>query len=97
METQTTLTEAERNISDLLKRVVECGETVLLTREGHVVGRIVPEPVKKARTGKEFAEMWKKLPHLSPEEAEAWGEDIEEMRRIWNRPQIPQDPWEKWD
>lgn len=94
METQITITEAERNFSDLISRVIDRGETVVLTRNGDIVGRIVPEPLKKARTGKEFAEMWENLPHLSPEEAEAWGEDIEAGRREWNRP--PKDPWEKW-
>ena len=95
METQTTLTEAERNISDLLKRVVECGETVLLTRDGQVVGRITPDEPRKVLAGNEFAETWARRPRLTPEEAEQLAVDVEEARRLWNRP--PQDPWKKWD
>lgn len=40
-----------------------------ITRVGSIVARLVPEPAKKARTGKEFAEMWAKRPRLTSGEA----------------------------
>lgn len=108
METLIPLDEAERNFSDLLKRVVNGKETVLLTAEGTVVGRIVPElvakelepvnavPEKEGVSERLFAEMWKSLPHLSAEEAEALEQDLKEFRRDWNRSRVPEDPWERW-
>lgn len=35
--------EVRNNLSDLLKRV-EAGEQVIITRRGHPIARIIPEP-----------------------------------------------------
>jgi len=90
METTMSVTEATRNFSDLINRVVYRGDTAVLTRNGNVVARIVPERLQHV-TGLRFAEMWKELPRLSPEEAEEYARDMEESRRLFNQP--PRDPW----
>jgi prevent-host-death family protein len=44
----TTATEFSRNLSDFLDKV-EAGESICVTRAGHVVGRFIPEPTHTAR------------------------------------------------
>ena len=90
METTLSVTEATRNFSDLINRVVYRGDTAVLTRNGNVVARIVPERPQHV-TGLQFAEMWEKLPRLSLEESEEYARDVEESRRRFNQP--PRDPW----
>jgi prevent-host-death family protein len=85
-----TVAEAEREFAELIERVRREGESALLTKDGVAVARIVPvEP--RPLTGAELAEIWKRLPHLSPEEADAFAADIEAGRRSL----LPlRDPWE---
>jgi antitoxin (DNA-binding transcriptional repressor) of toxin-antitoxin stability system len=90
METTMTVTEAVRNFPDLINRVTNRGDTAVITRDGSVVARIVPEPPKA--TGK-FREMRNKLPRLSPEESEQFALDIENGRERFNTPS--RDPWEE--
>ena len=85
-----TVTEAARNFADLVNRVYYRGESALLLKNGTPVARIIPvESVR--RTGAEIAAQWDDLPHLPPEEAEAFARDIEEARR--ELPPLP-DLWE---
>ncbi len=87
-----TVTEAARHFADLINRVYYRNESALLLKNGKPVARIVPvdvEPVR--RTAAEIAALWDDLPHLPPEEAEAFARDIDQARR-----ELPPlgDPWE---
>ena len=85
-----TVAEAEREFAELIDRVHREGESALLTKNGVPVARIIPVPPRQL-TGAELAEIWKQLPHLDPEDAEAFAADIEAGRRIL----LPlRDPWE---
>jgi antitoxin (DNA-binding transcriptional repressor) of toxin-antitoxin stability system len=74
-----------------LSRVVEGAETIVLVDNNRPVAEIRPMP--KPRTPQTLAEIFESLPHLTPEEAEAFGRDVEESRRWLN--QVPlRDPWQ---
>lgn len=86
------VTEAARNFSDLINRAYYKGESTLLLRSGQPVATLNPVS-PKAITGKELAEIWDTLPHLSPEEADEFAKDLEEIRKVMNKP--PEAP--SWD
>ena len=90
MESTLTVTEAARNFSDLINRVVYCGDVAVLTRNGKPVARLVPEGPKKS-TGRELAEFWRKRVPMSAEEAESFFDDLSKIRSAGNLPQ--RDPW----
>ena len=75
MESTVTVTEAARNFSDLINRVVYRGECALLTRNGKSVARIVPEPSPRI-TGRETAKIWANRLRMSVNEAEAFANDL---------------------
>ena len=87
-----TVTEAARNFSDVVNKVYYRGESLLLTRGGKVVARLVPAAVAEAPIGRQLAEAWKTLPHLSAEEAEAFAKDVERARESLN--QAPASVWD---
>lgn len=87
-----TVTEAARNFSDVVNKVYYRGESLLLTRGGKVVARLVPAAMAGAPTGSQLAEAWKTLPHLTAEEAEGFSKDVERARESLNRA-----PASKWD
>ncbi|MBI2926741.1 MAG: type II toxin-antitoxin system prevent-host-death family antitoxin [Verrucomicrobia bacterium] len=78
-ETTMTATKAARNFGKIIRRAELHGTTVV-TRKGKPVARIVPAGAQP-KTGRELAEIWPKLPHLSPEEAESFAADIATARR----------------
>ena len=86
------VTEAARNFSDLINRAFYKGESSLLLRSGQPVASLVPV-TPEAITGSELADIWGSLPHLSQEEAEEFGKDIDDAREAANQP--PEDP--SWD
>jgi prevent-host-death family protein len=90
MESTLTVTEAARNFSDLINRVVYRGDAAVLTRNGKPVARLVPEGLKKS-TGRELAEFWRKRIPMSAEEADSFSDDLSKIRSESNRPQ--RDPW----
>ena len=90
MESTITVTEAARNFSDLISRVVYRGESTLLTRNGKPVARVFPERSRRV-TGREAAKIWANWQRLSASEAEAFANDLKEIRRFGNRPQ--RDSW----
>ena len=90
--TTITVTEALRNFSDVIGRVRYSGESTTLTKGNKPVVRIVP--VKRLGTVADLR-AWARdpnRPRLSPEEAEAFGRDIEASRKHANKP-----PVSKWD
>lgn len=75
----------------LVRRVVSDRETVVLVDGDHPVAEI--RPVSKPKSERTLGEVFAALPHLTPEEAEAFGHDIDEARKAADR--IPmRDPWE---
>ncbi len=86
------VTEAARNFSDLINRAFYRGESSLLLRAGQPVASLVPA-APGAITGKELAEIWDSLPHLSQDEADEFAKDVEEAREAMNQP--PEAP--AWD
>jgi len=90
MESTLTVTEAARNFSDLINRVVYRGDTAILTRNGKPVARIVPEAPAKT-TGRELAEFWRSRSPMPVREAESYASDLAKIRSEGNRPQ--RDPW----
>lgn len=70
-----TVSEASRGFADLINRVHNRRKSVLLTKGGRPVARIVPVE-SDAKTGADLAALWELLPHLSRAEAETFGRDI---------------------
>jgi len=67
------------------------GETLVIVDNERPVAEI--RTVPKPRTPESLAAIFESLPHLTPEEAEAFGRDIEESRRWLD--QLPiRDPWQ---
>jgi len=91
MTSTLTVTEMARKFADYINRVAYRGDRFILTRGNKPVAEIRPLPRKL--TGREFAEIWKSLPHLTPEEAEEFGRDIDAAREELNKIPI-RDPWE---
>jgi hypothetical protein len=42
---------------------------------------ITPTAARRAKTGRQLAELWPAIPHLSRKDAESFGRDIEASRR----------------
>ncbi len=84
-----TVTQAARNFADLINRVYYRHESALLMKNGVAVARIVPVEPRRV-TGAELADLICDIPHLPPDEAEAFAADIEAARR-----ELPplRDPW----
>lgn len=83
------VTEAARNFADIVNRAYYRGETTVLIRNGMAVAHIAPA----APIGLPVAEIRRRLKlrrRMSPEEAEAFARDVEDMRKS-----IPplRDPW----
>ena len=86
-----TVTEMARSFAEYINRVMYRGEKFLLTRANRPVAAIVPVP--RVRKLSELAEILASLPHLTPEEAEDFGRDIDEARERMNKIGV-RDPWE---
>lgn len=64
-----TVTEAARNLSDMVNRVYYQGHSFVLTRGKVKVAQLSP---LKTLTGAELARRWTDRPRLAPGDAEAW-------------------------
>lgn len=90
MQTTLSVTEMVRGFSDYINRVVYRRESFLLMKGRKPVAELRPVP-----TGVRLSELemvLKSLPTLTPEEAEAFGADIDEARRALP-PMDTRDPW----
>jgi len=84
------VTEAARNFSDVINRVVYQGQTYLLTRGGAVVAQLsAPQP---NLTGAELARRWNQRPRLDPIDAIAWEEEISALQS--SVPPLPESVWD---
>ncbi|MBM4038130.1 MAG: antitoxin [Planctomycetes bacterium] len=91
MNRTVSVTELVRNFSDYLNRVTYRGEGFTLVRGKKPVAEL--RPVPRGVKVKDLAAVLRSLPHLTREEAEAFGRDIEEGRAAL-RKERPRDPWE---
>ena len=71
--------EAAKNFLRVLERVEREGEPAVLVRDGKPVATLNPFPATAA-TCAELAERWSKLQKLSPDEANAFADDVERAR-----------------
>ena len=88
MESHLSATEAARNFSDLVNRVLYRGEVFVVERGGQPVCRIVPARPAKF-TLREFAQLLKTIPKPDP----AYWDDLEGIQR--KQPPLPDSPWER--
>ena len=87
-ESHLSATEAARNFSDLVNRVLYRGEAFVIERGGQPVCRIVPaRPVKF--TLRDLVQLLKTIPKPDP----GYWDDIEKLKR--NQPPLPESPWER--
>ena len=88
MESHLSATEAARNFSDLVSRVLYRGEVFVIERGGQPVCRIVPaRPVKF--TLRDLVQLLKTIPKPDP----GYWDDIEKLNR--NQAPLPESPWER--
>jgi antitoxin (DNA-binding transcriptional repressor) of toxin-antitoxin stability system len=91
MPTTLSIEDFPEHTRSQLDRVVHGSETIVLLDGGKPVAEI--RPVMADRDPETVAELFRNLPHLTPEEADAFGLDIDEARRAADR--IPvRDPWQ---
>ncbi|HEX8905543.1 MAG TPA: type II toxin-antitoxin system Phd/YefM family antitoxin [Longimicrobiaceae bacterium] len=91
MNRTASVTDVARNFSEYINRVAHRGERFVLMRGGKAVAELRPVPV--GRRLSDLPEIFASLPHLGPEDAEAFGHDIDAARDELNA--IPvRDPWE---
>jgi prevent-host-death family protein len=79
--TVVTVDDAVQRFADLLLRVEAGGEEIEVVRDGTVVARIVPAEKKRATLGG-YRKAWAQRERLSPEEADLWLKELEELRAL---------------
>ena len=84
------VTQAVRRFSDLLNRVLYQGASFELERGNKVIARISPAGPPRRIPVQDLNELFDSLPRLG-EDAEAWQEEQDELRRA-----LPSetDPWD---
>lgn len=90
LEKRITVTDAARGFSEIINRAYYRGESFLLTKNRRAYARTTPAGPSGATAG-ELADLWTRVPHLSPDEATSMAEDIERARQ--ELPE-PVDPWD---
>ena len=78
-ENAVTVNEAARDFLRILDLVERKREPAILTRDGKPVAALSPLPISVQNCA-ELAERWPKLEKLSPEEANAFADDMENAR-----------------
>ena len=86
-----TATELARNLADYLNRVAYRGEQFTIVRNGKPLGEL--RPLSPTGTAKDLIEALNTLEEWPAGELDAFARDVEEARRLGNRPQ--RDPWEE--
>lgn len=85
-----TVTQAARNLSELVNRVARQGASFELTRGGRRIARLVPpRPPKEVKVA-ELGALFARLPRLDPDDIDGFEQDIVESERAL----VPDpDPW----
>jgi antitoxin (DNA-binding transcriptional repressor) of toxin-antitoxin stability system len=91
MGTTVSVTEAVRHFTDYVNRVAYRGESFFLRKGKRVVAEI--RPVPHGRKLEELADILAALPHLPPDDADAFAKDVEEARNVLSRKEVA-NPWE---
>ena len=86
-----TVTEVARKFADYINRVAYRGENFVLTRGNRPIAELRPVPA--GRKLSELPTLFAALPHLSPDDAAVFAEDIETAREELARED--EDPWER--
>ncbi len=86
-----TIPEAASRLNEVVDRARRLHESTLLTDNGEPVARVVPLAAISSTVG-ELLKWWPTRPRLSPDEAESFAADIEEGRRLLNKP--PKSTWD---
>ena len=73
-----TVTEADRNFSELVSRIHYQGGTAILVKGGKPMVKL--SPASRPKTGRELAALWNKRPALSPDEAASFERDLTDSR-----------------
>jgi antitoxin (DNA-binding transcriptional repressor) of toxin-antitoxin stability system len=90
MKLAVSVTDVLRNFSDYINRVVYRGERFVLLRGGKAVAELTPVPSGR-RLG-DLPNLVASIPRLSEDEASAFAEDLERVRREGSA--LPdRDPW----
>ncbi|MCB1086341.1 MAG: hypothetical protein KDM63_04800 [Verrucomicrobiae bacterium] len=85
-----TVTDAARNLVDLVDRASKNGESTLLIRSGQTVARIVPVE-EIGCSGSDFAARWRGVRHLDSQDAEDFAAEVEKDRTEF---QLPPSAWD---
>ena len=84
------VTQAARNLSELLNRVAYQGASFELTRGGRRIARLVPPGPPKEVKVSDLNALFDRLPRLDPGDIEAFAQDIREVDSAGG---LDQDPW----
>ena len=84
------VTQAARNLSELLNRVAHQGASFELTRGGKRIARLVPSgPPKEVKVG-DLNALFDRLPRLDSDDVDAFERDIAESDAVLA---TDRDPW----
>ena len=86
-----TVTEIARSFAEYINRVLYRGESFILTRGNKPVAEIRPLPI--GRKLSELPAIMASIPHLSPDDAEAFAKDVYEGIEAMTKLPV-RDPWE---
>jgi len=84
-------TDAAKNFGRLVDRVREEGATYVIERHGRPVAQIGPVEPAEPKTLRDLVEAIRAAPKLDEETLRY----IEEGIAIYNRPEVPKNPWER--
>ena len=92
MSHDVSIADAASHFDEYLERVITNGERFVLMRGGQAVAELAP--VVRGKPLGELPEFFKSLPHLTPEEADSFAEDLARIRAEGALFPPPRDPWE---
>lgn len=84
-------TDAVKNFGELIDRVREEGITYVIERHGRPVAQIGPVETEKPKTLRNLVEAIQAAPKLDEEVLKY----IEEGIALYNKPEVPKNPWER--
>ena len=82
--------EAARDFASLVDEASKRNECVVLLKDGAPVAKIVPLAPRRV-TGRELAESWSKMHHLTPEDAADFEAELEAAKKMLIPPISPWD------
>jgi len=80
------VTEVVRHFSELISRVRFYGERIVLTKGGKPVAELRPTLDAAGVRAGDLPALFAQLPHLGPEEATRFAEDLDAARRTLTAP-----------